>query len=136
MRRLRRLSREPSPSFRAPSGCVSPSGCDSASTGRTPSGPGYSHRLEPRAEVAGEHRRPTFRAALVYANSLRRLPLRGHSGTLAHLSVLFPEPFALGSRGMTEPSSKTPAYAYELPLEPDRPAVKKNALEMVIRTEP
>jgi hypothetical protein len=37
---------------------------------------------------------------------------------------------------MTEPSFKTPASAYELPLEPDRPAVKKNALEMVIRTEP
>jgi hypothetical protein len=37
---------------------------------------------------------------------------------------------------MTEPLSKTPAYAYELPLEPDRPAVKKNAMEMVIRIEP
>jgi hypothetical protein len=34
-----------------------------------------------------------------------------------------------------EPSNGT-TYAYELPLEPDRPASKKMALEMVIRPKP
>jgi hypothetical protein len=37
---------------------------------------------------------------------------------------------------MTEPSKNGTTYAYELPLDPDRPAVKKNAVELVIRPEP
>jgi hypothetical protein len=37
---------------------------------------------------------------------------------------------------MTERSSTAPAYAYELPLDPDHPAFKKNPLEIVIRPEP
>ena len=37
---------------------------------------------------------------------------------------------------MTERSSKVSAYAYELPQDLERPAGKKNAVEMVIRREP
>jgi hypothetical protein len=33
-------------------------------------------------------------------------------------------------------NSNPPVYGYELPLDPDSPAVKKTALEVVIRPEP